>query len=29
MLYAEDVVEKHIILIRDIAHIVDLEEVAK
>jgi len=29
MLYAEDVVEKHIILIRDIVHIVDLEEVAK
>jgi hypothetical protein len=29
MLYAEDVVKKHIILIRDIARIVGLEEVAK
>jgi hypothetical protein len=29
MLYAEDVVDRHIIPIKDIAHIVDLEEVAK
>jgi hypothetical protein len=29
MLYVEDVVEKHIILIRDIVHIVDLGEVVK
>jgi len=29
MLYAEDVVEKHIILTKDIAHIVDLEEVVR
>jgi len=29
MLYVEDVVEKRIILIRDIARIVDLGEVAK
>jgi len=29
MLYGEDVVEKHIILIKDIVRTVDLEEVVK
>jgi hypothetical protein len=29
MLYVEDVVEKHIILIKDIVHIVDSGEVVK